>query len=69
MKRSLQEPTFEEFAQQIKGTQDAYVAAKKANDLDGMKRALFQLDETQVRRAGRGGEGRGGRHRASCGPC
>ena len=41
------EPTYAEFAQQIKATQDAYVRAKRAGDVDGMKTALFQVDETQ----------------------
>jgi hypothetical protein len=38
----LQELSFEQFAKQIKDTQDAYVQAKQANDVDAMRRALFQ---------------------------
>ncbi|EFN57507.1 hypothetical protein CHLNCDRAFT_143085 [Chlorella variabilis] len=45
--KSLQEINFKQLAQQIKGSQDKYVAARKAGSVDDMKRALFEVDETQ----------------------
>ncbi|KAL4431088.1 hypothetical protein ABPG75_006344 [Micractinium tetrahymenae] len=46
--RSLLQPSFRDFATAIKTVQDAYTAAKKAGDTEAMKRALFQVDETQA---------------------
>eukprot|EP00887_Chlorella_sp_A99_P005590 scaffold1.g5590.t1 len=45
---SLQEPSFFDFAKQIKSVQDEYTAAKTKGDVDGMRQALFQVDETQT---------------------
>lgn len=38
----VQELSFQDFAAQVLETQEAYNAAKQANDVDGMRRALFQ---------------------------
>ena len=48
VRRNLQDLNFEEFASQVKKVQDDYNAAKAAGDIDGQKRALFPLQETQV---------------------
>ena len=40
---AVQELSFQDFAKQIKATQDAYAAAKQSNGTDAMKQALFQV--------------------------
>jgi len=44
----LQELDFGQLASQIKATQDRYKAALARNDVEGMKQAMFEVDETQV---------------------
>ena len=48
VKRKLQELSFEEFAAQVKVTQDAFNAAKAAGDDVAVRKSLAQLDETQA---------------------
>ena len=47
IRRRLQELDFEDFASQVKKTQDTYVTALKAKDDIAARKALSQLDETQ----------------------
>ena len=48
VKRSLAEMDFGAFAEQVRAVGQAYAAAKAAGDVDGQKRALARLDETQA---------------------
>ena len=48
VKRDLQDISYNEFAAQIKLVEDAYNQARAKNDVDGMKFALSQIDETQA---------------------
>ncbi|KAI7844538.1 hypothetical protein COHA_001896 [Chlorella ohadii] len=48
VQRTLKEMSFDDFVNQLQETQADYVAAKQAGDVDGMKRALFQVHETQA---------------------
>jgi FAD/FMN-containing dehydrogenase len=48
VRRSLAEMDFAKFAQQVRAVGQEYAAAKATGDVDGQKRALSQLDETQA---------------------
>lgn len=48
VQRKLQNLNFQEFANQVKGTQDAYNAAVASGNDNAIKAALFQVDETQA---------------------
>jgi hypothetical protein len=48
VRRSLQELNYEEFAVQIKNVQEEFNTAKAAGNIDGQRRALAALDETNA---------------------
>jgi FAD/FMN-containing dehydrogenase len=48
VRRSMQDLSFNNFAAQVKAVQQQYVAAKGSKNVDAMKEAIYQLDETQV---------------------